>query len=190
MKNLALILNGIVVFTIGSELVLALGGRVSPDQLLLSSGLASLLIVISVKLIKNALLQLYGLNASRQESIKNEINILSAITSHVALHAQLQKLIEGTATETLDPSHACRDDACELGKWLNGPALEHFRDNERFGVLRSSHATLHATAAKIIANLENNQRDSAEQLLNNEYRKAARLLTTSLGELHKIIPVR
>lgn len=188
MKTIALIINGIVVFTIGSELVLILFGKVNPDQLLLSSGIAGLMIVLSLKLIKDALLRLYGLTANSKEAIKSEINILEAINTHVTLKTRLQKLIDGDMDAQLDFEALCRDDDCKLGQWLKGPALQHFKGNERFDALREKHAAFHSAAGEIVKKVKSNDVAAARKLLTNEYRKASHEVSLALGELNKIIP--
>ena len=189
MKTVALLINGIVVFVIGAELVMILFGKINPDQLLLSSGAAGLLLVVSLKLIKDALLRLYGLSAGSETAIKNEINILEAMNSHVNIKTRLQKYIEGgPPDEQLNPDVVCRDDSCKLGQWLKGPALQHFDGNERFNSLCSKHAELHTTAAEIVKKVQANDVVAARDLLSNKYRKASHEVSLALGELNKIIP--
>src|SRR5574340_636070 len=84
MKNLSFIINLAIVLGISVELVLILFGKLSADQLLISSGLSGLVILISLKLLKDALTKLFSLTESQKEVIKNEINVMDEIDAHIA----------------------------------------------------------------------------------------------------------
>lgn len=187
MRKVAYFVNGIVVIIIGFELLLLLFGRINANQLLLSSILSGLSVIISFKLLKDGLLNMYGLDDSKREQIKAEINFLDAINSHIQHKAKLQEYVEGYPSAAAVAPPDCSDDRCELGLWINGPARNHFEDNEKIQVLRNRHSRFHAIAGDIIRLTQENDRAAAARMLSGEYRRAAHELTMALTELNKLI---
>lgn len=130
---------------------------------------------------------LFGSNESKSVNIKNEINIMDAINAHIKWKIRLEKYLNGTSEETLDPSVVCRDDQCVLGKWIHGPALKHFQGDDGFVTLRDDHAQFHVVAGKVVSNVQANNRAAAEALLKSEYMLASRKVIGDLTALHKQI---
>lgn len=128
---------------------------------------------------------LFGSGGSKKESIKDEINIMKAINAHVRWKIRLEKYVDGTSEEKLDPKIVCRDDQCQLGKWINGPALAHFRDDEGLATLRDHHAQFHVVAGEVVNKMHANDKVAAEGLLKREYMEASRKVVRDLTELNK-----
>ena len=130
---------------------------------------------------------LFGSSESKSVNIKNEINIMDAINAHIKWKIRLEKYLNGTSEETLDPKIVCRDDQCVLGKWIHGPALKHFQNDDGFKTLRDDHAQFHVIAGKVVTSVQANKKEVAEALMKSEYMAASRKVVRDLTELHKQI---
>lgn len=130
---------------------------------------------------------LLGFGESNKTSIKEEINIMDAINAHILWKIRLEKYLNGTSDEKLDPNVICRDDQCKLGKWIHGPALKHFMDDDGFMTLRDDHAKFHVIAGKIVTNVQENDKAAAEALMQGEYMRSSRKVVHALTVLSKQI---
>lgn len=129
--------------------------------------------------------RLFGQDQSKKINIRNEIDISAAIAAHMTWKARLQRCLDGTAEEKLDPMLICRDDQCALGKWIHGPALNHFRGDEEFNALRADHAQFHYVASNVVHKIQQNDHASAMHIFNGEYVLASRKVIHALTELNK-----
>lgn len=128
---------------------------------------------------------LFGFSENKKAGIKEEINIMDAINAHIKWKIRLDKYVDGTSEEKLDPQIICRDDQCVLGKWIHGPAQKHFQDDDGLKVLRDHHAAFHVIAGNIVTNMQNNEKVAAEKLLKGVYMDASRKVVRDLTELNK-----
>lgn len=129
--------------------------------------------------------KLFGIDVAKKTHIRNEINITDAINAHMQWKGRLQRCLDGTSDERLDPMMVCRDDQCSLGKWIHGPAVDHFHGDEDFNALRSDHAHFHYVASNVVLKAQQNDHSNAMVLFNGEYVQASRKVIHALTELHK-----
>jgi len=184
MRTVSFFLNLVIVVGIGVELVMIVLGKLSADQLLISSGLSGLIILVSLKLLKDALRSLYKLPDSDIEIVKNEINIMDEINAHIAWKMQLQNYLDGNAGAKIELNEIAHDDRCGLGKWLHGPAQQRFgANNEGIKLLTAQHARLHAAASFVVRNIEGNDLATARKIMNGEFRKVFHEVMNTLGVL-------
>ena len=130
---------------------------------------------------------LFGFGASKKASIRDEINIMDAINAHIQWKLRLERYLNGTSDEKLDPNVICRDDQCKLGKWIHGPALKHFQDDDGFVTLRDDHAQFHLIAGQVVTIMQENDKAAAEALLKGDYMRASRKVVHALTDLNKQI---
>jgi len=130
---------------------------------------------------------LFGFSEGKKANIKDEINIMDAINAHIKWKIRLEKYLDGTSEEKLDAKIVCRDDQCVLGKWIHGPALTHFQEDDGFKTLRADHAQFHVVAGKVVTNVQANDKVAAEALMKGEYMIASRKVVHDLTELSKQI---
>ncbi len=78
------------------------------------------------------------------------LNFESAIAAHMAWKKRLDDLLASGARDVLDPLQVCRDDQCELGRWLHGPAATKYAGLEGYQRLRAVHADFHQAAARVV----------------------------------------
>jgi hypothetical protein len=131
---------------------------------------------------------LFGSGESKKTTIKitDEINIMEAINAHIHWKIRLEKYLDGTSEEKLDPKLICRDDQCKLGKWIHGPALKYFHDDDQtLHHLRDVHALFHVAAASIVTSVQANDLAAAEALMDGEYTHASRKVVHGLTMLSK-----
>lgn len=191
MKNVSFIINLAIVFGIGVELVLILLGKLSADQLLISSALSGLVILISVKLLKDALIKLFGLTDDQKEVIKNEINVMDEIEAHVAWKVALQNYLEGKSTGELKLDQIMRDDQCGLGKWLNGPAQAYFGvNNKGIEKLTEQHSHLHTAAGFVVKKIQDNDFIAAKKIMDGEFRMAFHEVMRTLNVLNTVLTTK
>jgi len=132
---------------------------------------------------------LFGSNNTKKETIVGSIDVMEAINAHVRWKMRLEKYLNGTSEEQLDPQVICRDDQCVLGKWIHGPAHEHFQNDDGFKTLRSDHAQFHVVAGKVVTSVQAKDKATAEALMKNEYMQASRKVVHDLTELSKQLKV-
>lgn len=128
---------------------------------------------------------LLSFGEDKKAAIKNEINIMDAINAHVIWKIRLERYLNGTSDENLDPNIICRDDQCVLGKWIHGPALKHFSDDNGFVALRDDHAKFHIVVGKVVSNVQANDKAAADALMKGDYMAASRKVVNALTELGK-----
>jgi hypothetical protein len=123
--------------------------------------------------------------AKMREAIRSEINIPECIDAHMKWKGRLQKYLDGTSEEQLDPMVVCRDDQCVLGKWIHGPALTYFHSDEGFHKLRADHATFHFVAGTVVKKIQENDFAGSDALMRSDYARASREVIQDLTELNK-----
>jgi Chemoreceptor zinc-binding domain len=128
---------------------------------------------------------LLGLDESKKTLIQNDLNIMDAINAHVLWKIRLEKYINGTSEEKLDPKVICLDNQCKLGKWVYGPAIKHFKDDESLNYLRDEHTKFHIFAGRIVENVQANDKAAAIALLEQDYKYTSRNVIFALTELGK-----
>jgi hypothetical protein len=186
-KTLSLLINIVVIAFVSAEIVLILMGHITADQLLVSSGASGLLILLSIRLIRDALSHMFILSEEQKEILKSEIDILDRINSHIRWKTRLRKYIEGSKEEVFDPEIVARDDHCTLGKWLHGPALKYFNGHEGVRMLRESHAQFHMAAAKLVRCVHANDLHTADKLFQNDIKVSSHNVLVALTRLDDFV---
>lgn len=191
MKKVSFIINLVIVFGIGAELVLILLGKLSADQLLISSALSGLLILVSVKLLKDALIKLFGLTESQKEAVKNEINVMDEIDAHVAWKLALQNYLDGRSKADINLNQTIQDDQCGLGKWLHGPAQALFGPNNKgIHTLIEQHSRLHTAAGFVVKKIQENDLAAAKRIMDGEVRVAFHDVMRTLNVLNTVLSTK
>ena len=110
------------------------------------------------------------------------MNFTSAIQAHANWKLRLYAACQNSSKEVIDVSTLAKDDACELGKWLRGGAVQRASDPE-FGGLISAHAAFHRAAASIGTMIEGGRRAEAEGLLGTPEAEYCKLSVRVVGYL-------
>lgn len=130
---------------------------------------------------------LLGFDEAKAVKIKEEINILDAINAHILWKIRLEKYLQGTSEEKLDPKIICLDNQCKLGKWIHGTATDHFQDDESLVYLRDEHAKFHLYASSVVTKVQENNHAAARELFEGDYKYTSRKVIFALTELGKNI---
>jgi hypothetical protein len=125
----------------------------------------------------------YTLDAAAVQSVLAEIDIDTAISAHENWKIRLQNVLNGTSTEKLDPEHVCKDDQCELGKWLHGPGKKRLGKYPAFAVLVARHQFFHVQASTVLALAQAGDKAKAEQVMNTTYRHGSNQVMILLRQL-------
>lgn len=131
---------------------------------------------------------LFGLDKSPSKAqVVRDIDVMDAINAHVRWKMRLDKYVNGTSEETLDPKVICRDDQCTLGKWIHGQAREFFHDDPGFVTLRDDHARFHQVASLVVIKVQSQDKAGAEIIMRGDYMAASRKVIADLTELGRQI---
>lgn len=106
-----------------------------------------------------------------------------AISAHQAWKARLQKVVEGTSQEQLDPAVVCRDDRCALGKWIHGPGQACCGQRPDFPVLKGRHGEFHRIAGRVIEEAKAGRNAKASALLEGEFTEVSRDVIAILSRI-------
>lgn len=112
------------------------------------------------------------------------MNFDDAIAAHIKWKVRLSQFIDGNGAEQLKSDTVCKDNLCDLGKWIYGDgtkfkALPHYRD------LVSKHANFHRCAADVIKKVESNDKPGAKSLLSGQFATASKETVTAIMELKR-----
>ena len=112
------------------------------------------------------------------------MNFDDAIAAHIKWKVRLTQFIDGTSTEQLNSATICKDNLCDLGKWIYGEgaqykAAPHYKD------LVAKHANFHLCAADVVKKVEANDKAGAKALLAGPFSNASKETVTAIMELKK-----
>lgn len=115
------------------------------------------------------------------------MNFDDAIAAHIKWKVRLTQFIDGTSTEQLKSDTVCKDNLCDLGKWIYGDgakfqAAPHYKD------LVSKHANFHRCAADVVKKVEVNDKSGAKAMLSGAFAMASKETVTAIMELKKESP--
>ncbi|MCK9380880.1 MAG: CZB domain-containing protein [Sulfuritalea sp.] len=103
--------------------------------------------------------------AEDKESELAGLDFMTAVDAHMKWKMQLEGCINGTSTEHLQVDVVCRDDQCELGKWIHDRGAEMFGFSETFSDLKARHADFHRCAGGVLAAAQSGDTAGALKLL-------------------------
>lgn len=109
----------------------------------------------------------------RGSSFEGFMNFDTEIAAHINWKIRLNAFLNGLSSETFESGLVCRDNLCELGKWIytEGKALERF---PAYAELLKYHAHFHVCAAEVIKAFEAGNKAAAACLLEGDYALASR----------------
>jgi len=110
------------------------------------------------------------------------MNFLDAINAHVLWKLRLQRYLDGTSEENLDPDHICKDNQCVLGKWIYGNE-ERYTVFPVFEDVRGKHAEFHKMAAEIVRLINTNRKQEAGEILRGDYSRLSQRLLAHIRQL-------
>lgn len=120
-----------------------------------------------------------------QQEAAAGLNFRKAIEAHQKWKTRLQAVIEMKSDEALDPKVVCRDDQCDLGKWIHGAGGGQFTGDPQFVELRRKHAYFHVCAGRVLSLAQAGQKDRAmvEMASMGEFSRVSRAVVGDLASL-------
>lgn len=112
------------------------------------------------------------------------MNFDDAIAAHIKWKVRLTQFIDGTSSEKLQSALVCKDNLCDLGKWIYGDGvkykpLPHYQD------LVKKHANFHVCAAEVVKKVEGNDKPGAKSSLGGPFAAASKETVTAIMELKR-----
>lgn len=103
------------------------------------------------------------------------LNFLDAIKAHQAWKARLTEYVASRGgKKRIEANSVCRDDQCELGKWINGKGGHAYGDRLLFCQLKMTHAQFHLAAGNVVSLCNDGRVEQAgESLRSGEYPQAS-----------------
>lgn len=110
----------------------------------------------------------------------------SPLAAHAAWMTRLREFIYGSGH--LDAETVARDDACEIGRWLNGEGAKYGNLSD-YQHARRIHAAFHRRAARVVIMVERGRRQeaAADLATGGELRRLSGVLAQTFNRLNKKI---
>lgn len=112
------------------------------------------------------------------------MNFDDAISAHIKWKARLNRFIDDAGAERLDSATVCKDNLCDLGKWIYGEGAK-YNTAKHYTDLVAKHANFHRCAAEIVKKVESNQRLVAKALLAGEFTAASKETVSAIMRMKK-----
>ena len=112
------------------------------------------------------------------------MNFDDAIAAHIKWKVRLTQFIDGTSGEQLRSDIVCKDNQCDLGKWIYGDGSQ-FSGKPHYKDLVSKHANFHRCAADVVKRVESSDKQGAKSLLSGPFAIASKETVTAIMELKK-----
>ena len=126
-----------------------------------------------------------GKSANKKSADQIGVSIMDAHNAHIKCKVSFQSYLDSTLPAHLDERVICRDDRCELGKWIHGSEFNHLKMHGEFYTLRSIHAQLHVVAGNVVEKIKQKDRAAAIELFDNQYSSVSRKVMQAVTELYK-----
>lgn len=110
----------------------------------------------------------------------------SAVEAHINWKIRLQKYLDGTSEESLNPEVICLDNQCALGQWIYGDGQE-YKDMDAFEELRTTHARFHNCASNVVRKTDEGEKNEAEHLFRNDYATLSKNITRMLVKMNAVL---
>jgi hypothetical protein len=112
------------------------------------------------------------------------MNFDDAINAHTKWKVRLRMCIDGT--EKLDPAVVCKDNQCDLGKWIYGEGAK-YNKAASYSTLKAEHANFHKCAADVVTKANAGKKAEAEALLGptGNFAKASQATVSAIMKMKK-----
>lgn len=111
------------------------------------------------------------------------LDFVAAIRAHQASKARLSAYVQGQSTEVFDAAEVAQDDACGLGRWLNGPEGASLNETAILDDLRLAHTQFHQLGGRIVQAMQAGNTAEAQHLMASDYHRTSVRMQGKLAEL-------
>jgi len=101
------------------------------------------------------------------------VDFEEAVSVHLRWKTRLRIAIDGISDELLDPNVICKDDQCDLGKWIHGEGRRAMSSKPEFGHVRTTHADFHVVAGNVLRKALTGDKAGASTMLDGEFYQAS-----------------
>jgi hypothetical protein len=112
------------------------------------------------------------------------MNFDDAIAAHIKWKVRLNQFIDGTSAEKLSSATICKDNLCDLGKWIYSEGAQ-YKSKGQYQDLVKKHANFHVCAADVVKKVESNDKAGAKTALGGAFASASKETVTAIMELKK-----
>lgn len=112
------------------------------------------------------------------------MNFDDAVAAHIKWKVQLMQFVDGISTENIKSTTVCKDNLCDLGKWIHGDAIK-YKSLPHYQKVLTKHANFHIHAAEVVKNIERNDRPAAKSALSGAFAIASKETVAALMELKR-----
>ncbi|GEM88017.1 CZB domain-containing protein [Meiothermus granaticius] len=121
---------------------------------------------------------------SEQERHFQGLDVQAVLEAHLAWRKRLEDAIQGRLEGELDLSVIVRDNVCQLGQWIYGPAkYSLLTAHPEFADLREAHRRFHLTAARVVQTLRLQGLEPARRILEGEFDQHSKAIVQNLALL-------
>jgi hypothetical protein len=122
--------------------------------------------------------------ANPAESEVGGLDFYKAIAAHQRWKVRLSAYVKGESNEQLNWQVICKDDQCDLGKWLHHDARVPHAQFSLFTRLIEEHAEFHRRAGEVVQLTDEGLQDAALKLVTNgDYARASHKVIGTLSQL-------
>lgn len=108
----------------------------------------------------------------------------AALDAHQKWKVNLRDAIAGRPGQDVAVEFIARDDKCQLGEWLNGPAKDHYAHLPAYHWVKEWHTQFHVRAGEVLATAKAGDKEAALEMLDRgECAKASDQVTAALVAL-------
>ncbi|MBI4757104.1 MAG: CZB domain-containing protein [Betaproteobacteria bacterium] len=116
---------------------------------------------------------------------EEDVDFQKWINAHREWRRRLTGYIDGTSEETLDENVVCRDDRCDLGKWINGNGTKFYAELPVFQQMRRNHSEFHVSAGQVVKVYKASGRQAARKMLHADFDLCSLRVVVGLESLER-----
>ncbi len=114
------------------------------------------------------------------------LNMKEVIDAHLGWKGRLERVLDGSSTEQLDPEVIGRNDQCALGTWI-GSSAQQFGKTHEYHELVKAHDKFHQAAAKVILEHKDGNAKRAADILSSDVSIYSSRVQMKIIELYSTI---
>lgn len=116
---------------------------------------------------------------------EEDLDFQKWIGAHRNWRQRLVAYIDGTSGETLDEAVICRDDRCDLGKWIHGNGTKFYGGEVPFQRLVGDHAAFHRAAGEVVGLFKASGEKEARRTLTGDFDLCSMRVIDGLEQLER-----
>jgi hypothetical protein len=115
---------------------------------------------------------------------EDAMNFDDAVAAHIKWKVRLSQFIDGTSTEKLESATICKDNLCDLGKWIYGDGAK-YKAAAHYTDLVTKHANFHKCAGEVLKKVEAGDKPGAKAILSGQFAAASKDTVNAIMQVKK-----